>query len=450
MNPENIMILGYGVSGKAAARLALFLGKNIIIVDEKDGPEIRAEAAALKGNVKTFFGWTKEVELPESDLIVASPGIKEKSPVRIESVKKCKGKLISELSFAFRHLPCPIVGITGTNGKTTTTEITTELFKAVGLKAESAGNIGTALSDAAIEAIRGNIKLLTVEVSSFQLETIEDFSPSASAILNVASDHIDRHGDIFSYAATKFRIFDNTPKNASARIINSNMKCYWEKFMPDNSNFTSFSAEDTSADFTLIDNSITFKGRKIFPFADSALKGKHNAENMMAALALLRSVSGDDALFDKRTIQALKDFRPDFHRLEVFAEKNGVLYVNDSKATNPHAVNAAIETFAKGKNIIIILGGLDKNMDFSELIPYASKIKKAFIMGQCGQKIYEIMTSKTDCTMCGSFEDAVSAACKAASPGDCVMLSPATASMDMFKNYRERGDRFKALVKSLI
>ena len=170
----------------------------------------------------------------------------------------------------------------------------------------------------------------------------------------------------------------------------------------------------------------------------------------MAAFALIRAMLGDDAVFAPCIRKALIQFQPDAHRMEVFLERNGIKYINDSKATNPHAVNAAVETFADGKNIIIILGGLDKDMDFSELDKSLPHIKQAFLIGQCKEKIHEAIAHKVKCKISSSFDAAVKDACAAALSGDCVMLAPATASMDLFKNYAERGNRFKETVRTIL
>ena len=448
MNLENsVMVCGFGVSGKAAVKLAGYLGKHIVIVDENNSREMRDQAAAIKKEyhceADLYFSWTPEISLPRCETLVMSPGIRRNSAL-FQAAEAASSRLINELEFAFEHISCPIAAITGTNGKTTTTELTTELLKASAIRAESAGNIGRALSECAIEVMEGRVKYLVVEVSSFQIDTISKFPKCPAAILNIASDHIDRHGGLDSYAATKFRIFETSAGTSpSTRIINSNLAGLKEKFLPPSLPMTTFSATDQNADFTLDDGIIRFHGREILPFEEAQLKGIHNAENIMAALALVRALLGEDAIFASCVKDAIRSFKPDAHRMELFLEKNGVKYVNDSKATNPHAVNAAVETFATGKNLILILGGLDKDMDFTELERSLPRIKQAFLIGQCKEKIYDAISSDVKCKMSSSFESAIKDACSLAVSGDCVILSPATASMDMFKNYAERGNRFK-------
>ena len=455
MNQKNsVMICGFGVSGKAAARLAGYLGKHIVLVDENNSREMRDQAAEIKKQypceMELYFSWTPEITLPRCETAVMSLGIRRGTPL-FQTAEQSAGKVISELEFAFSHITCPIAAITGTNGKTTTTELTTALLKASAIRAESAGNIGHALSDCAIEVLEQRVKYLVVEVSSFQIDTISKFPECPAAILNIASDHIDRHGGMDAYAATKFRIFASSPEAPQeTRIINSSLMDCKNRFLPPELPMTTFSATDPRADFTLENGIIRFRGREILPFAESRLKGVHNAENIMAALALVRALLGEDAIFASCVKEAIRAFQPDAHRMEVFLEKNGVRYINDSKATNPHAVNAAVGTFADGRNIILILGGLDKDMDFTELEKSLPHIRQAFLIGQCKEKIHEAIARKVKCKMSSSLESAVKDACSIAEAGDCVMLSPATASMDMFKNYAERGNRFKEIVTELL
>lgn len=455
MNTEDItLICGYGVSGKAAARLAVSLGKNIVIADEHDSPEMHAEAGQLRQiqpGLRFFPGWTPEQKLPECGTVIVSPGIRRTAPLYQAAADALipGGQWLSELEFALRNIHCPFVSITGTNGKTTTTELTTALLRTHGVNAESAGNIGTALSGCVQETNLRKLECLAVETSSFQLENIAAFPACPATVLNLASDHIDRHGSLAEYARTKFKVL-TAERPAEQRIINSNLRPWAEKFLP-GTEMTTFSADDPDADFTLnTDNVILFHGRAVYDVGSGHLQGIHNAENMMAALAMLRAVRGEDALFRPETAGALKTFRCSPHRMEVFAEYSGIRFVNDSKATNPHAVNAAVRQFARGRNLLVILGGLDKGMDFSELEVSLPHIRQAFLIGRCRDTISAELSGKVQIHAPATFEDAVKQACDAARPGDCVMLSPATASMDMFKNYAERGDVFKSLVRQWI
>ncbi len=433
---KNILILGFGISGRAAARLARDLGMNPVPVDKK----------ICEWDGDAVFNWTEQTALPPAETAVISPGISIHSPMA-QAARDAGAQVIGELEFACRALPCRYVAITGTNGKTTTTELTTALFRANGLRAESAGNIGNALSDAVLEIRRkNNLDLLTVETSSFQLESIADgFTPSTAAFLNLASDHINRHGSMQGYLEAKLSVFRNM-KNGTA-VVNSLLK-----------NETAglriprifFSGTGADADFTFRDETILFREKPLLAFKDLKLKGIHNAENVMAALAILYAECGERALFSEETRRALREFSPDIHRMELFAEANGVRFFDDSKATNPHSVNAFLKTFGGKKNSILILGGLDKDMSFASIRDDAEKIKSAFLIGECKEKIFRELSGDFPCTLCTTLEEAAAQGFRAAEPGDLLALCPACASMDMFKDYKERGDRFKSAVRNLL
>ena len=450
---DNILICGYGISGKAAARLAAAMGKKVIIADEHASVEMRSAAQALRrdhAEVEFISNWQPGHPLPSCDCVVMSPGIRNESPLykSARAALRPDGKWLSELEFALEKVHCPFVSITGTNGKTTTTELTTALLRAHGINAASSGNIGTALSDCVLEAEKQQIGFLVIETSSFQLENIRQFPACPAAVLNIASDHIDRHGSLEAYARAKFKVLA-AKLPAEQRIINANLRPWLEKFLP-GTPVTTFSAASKDADFTLDGQLILFRDKPVCDLAQGQIRGLHNAENIMAALALLRAVKGDDALFTQETAAALAAFKASPHRMEIFARQNGVTYVNDSKATNPHAVNAAVRQFADGRNLLLILGGLDKGMDFSELQVSFPHIKQAFLIGSCREMLFSELSGKVKCRLTGDFRTAVRDACAAAVPGDVVMLSPASASMDQFKNYAERGDRFKQIVQETL
>ena len=450
---KTVLICGFGISGQAAAKLAIAMGMIPVIADERNTPDhlkVFQELQQKRPEAKAFFNWNGNTPLPPCDLIVVSPGIRKNSALFIaaEKMKNQTTTMLSELEFALKCLKKPFAAITGTNGKTTTTELTTALLQANGVRAESSGNIGTALSECVLRTFTGEIDFLVIETSSFQLENIQTFPPSPAAILNLAGDHIDRHGSMEEYAKTKFRLITETmsPEN---RIINTSLLPYLKKFLPETA-VTLFSANDPSADLTLQNEMICFRNKVLLDTRTTELHGIHNIENMMAALALLRAVKGEMALFSPETAQALRSFRSSPHRVECFAERNGIRYINDSKATNPHAVNAAVQMYGNGKNLHILLGGLDKGMDFHELEVSFPAIRKAYLFGSCRESLQKTLENKVEYELFDSFQEAVYAACSNALSEECVMLSPATASMDMFKNYAERGDKFKEFVLNFL
>lgn len=401
---NNITILGYGISGQAAEKLCRkrAIPCTIIANDRALEPE-------------TFSA---------CDLIIVSPGLPQSSAL-YQAAVGTKIEMVSELEFAARHTACRILAITGTNGKTTTTELTVHLLKACGIDARPAGNIGTALSEAILTATPETV--LVVEVSSFQLELCNNFTPYAAALLNIASDHLERyHGSMKKYLKTKLKLFShiNRPER---RIIGSSLSNH--PLLPD--------------------SLMTGVVKPILPPIDpalTALSAPHNRENLSVALGLVKTIITEDKMRSPEFIAALKSYKPGSHRLEEVLCKNGIRYIDDSKATNPAAVIAAVHTLHQRGNIRIILGGLDKGMDFHELNLIADMLKKAYITGACRQKISEALNDTVKQVVIADFDLAVKTACQATSAGDIVLLSPACASMDNFANYRQRGEHFKQLV----
>ena len=437
------LIAGCGVSGRAAARLAARLGLPFALLDEQDNDSLRAFAESLpKQPEAIYFGYREQNDLPHFDCTVLSPGFRAGNPVRAK-LADVSGRLVSELEFALASSGKPFVGITGTNGKTTTTELTAELFRAAGVRACACGNNGYAMSDAAIDCLDGKLDLPVVEISSFQLELMPVPHPVAAAVLNLASDHIDRHGSMDAYAAAKFKLLGDP---AAVCVVNS---LILDRFRPAGTGQQVYTfSGGLPADFTVRDGILSFRGRALVSADRLALKGVHNLENALAALALLAAVRGEEAVFSPAVTDALSAFESGPHRLERFLTANGVQYINDSKATNPHAVNAALAAVGGDRNVVILLGGLDKDMDFEELAPSLKHLKRAVVFGSCGQKISAYLErNAVPFSPCGTFPEAVETAVSCAAPGDVVLLSPATASMDMFRDYRDRGDQFKSLCR---
>ena len=438
---KKALILGYGISGQAAARLALHNGYSVTVLDERQ--------PAVPEKYSLIPNWTPAVPLEKYDIAVISPGISINSAMA-EAVRKSGTPICGELEFSATGLPCKIVAITGTNGKTTTTELTTALIQSAGFRCETAGNIGTALSDVALELKKGirELDVLVVETSSFQLESMENYVPFSAALLNLASDHINRHGSMKGYADAKFRLFRKIDRSEKNCVINSNILSNWQEHYPAEQPIT-FSACE-KADFYFSEGALCFRGQTIFDWSECPLEGDHNVENVLAALALLRTIAGDDVLFSEPVHQTLRSFASDKHRLECFAEKNGIRYIDDSKATNPHSVNAALRTVGGDHNVILILGGSDKAMDFSCIANDSDKIKHAIINGHAGARIEEDLKTALPYTRFETFDEAVKAACEKAVPGDVVLLSPACASFDFFNGYKARGNRFQELVNSYL
>lgn len=397
----NVVIIGRGVSGQAAAKLCRKLDYDCRIVEDR----------------------TDKV-LPPADLIVTSPGV---FPLKSELYRQALAsgtEFIGEMEFAFRHFKNRILAVTGTNGKTTTTELTTFLLNALDCPAVSAGNIGMPLAELCLTAMT---ETAVVEVSNFQLERAPTFAPLAAVLLNLASDHEDRYpGGFAEYCAVKRRIFTHVP--------------------PENRIY-GLSFDVPSRRVTAENGRLLIDGTSVLDLAETRLAAPHNTENLAAATELLLRVLPPEKLTDGRFAEAVKSFHPGCHRIETVADKDGILFVNDSKATNPAAVLAAAN--AVNRPLVILLGGLDKGMDFTPLAALAGRIRTAVLYGQSAPKIAAVLERKVPCISCGrDFEKAFRAAAAAARSGDCVLLSPACASMDMFKNYQERGDLFRRLAQA--
>ncbi len=414
-----ILVIGRGVSGQAALKLAGALGMEAV-----------AASDAELGNAD-LGSWFDRV-----DLVVTSPGVGENSRLLREAVARGIA-VASELQFGADHFAGRIVAVTGTNGKTTTVELTTHLLRELGVPARYAGNIGVPLSELAAadrlaEKAPGLAAVAVVEVSSFQLEYTPRLRAEAAVILNIESDHLNRYpGGMAEYRSIKERIFTGVaPENRLYGIS-----------MPE--------SRHNAARFAIAHDQLYGAGEKIVALPETALNAPHNRENLLAALELtVRVLSAMPPAAAWR--RAIESFRTGDHRLAEVATVGGVRYVNDSKATNPAAVLAALralEPVPQG-NVLLLAGGLDKDMDFEALAAAAPWLKLAALYGGCRGKIMAVLRDLAPTVECGSFEEAFERAREGAEPGDIVLLSPAAASMDMFKDYKERGETFVRLVRA--
>jgi UDP-N-acetylmuramoylalanine--D-glutamate ligase len=330
----------------------------------------------------------------------------------------------------------PVIGITGTNGKTTTTELLAQMLNACGQRTIACGNIGKPLCEVALED--RDLDLLTVEVSSFQLETISTFRPAISVWLNFAPDHLDRYRSVAEYRAAKLRIFENQTADDVA-VINAG-----ESLPEIAARTVTFSAYANQADFRFENGSIVYQNQPVLRMAGTKLRGSHNIENVMAALAvgLARGLSFE------QMVPPLQTYEPRPHRCEFVREVGGVAYINDSKATNLDAVEKAL--LAQNRKVILIAGGKDKGFTFETLRTLVSEKSRAVILiGEMAGRICHDWKDKVPCEIANSLADAVERAHAVAQSGEVVLFSPGTSSFDMFKSYADRGDQFRALVHAL-
>lgn len=434
---KKVAVLGAGLSGTAAALLLRSEGADVTVLDSAD------EKTLLKSTIENLRGRGVEVRCGPAagqdsssyDFVVLSPGIDPISPLAT-SFSSRKIETMGELELGWRSVNVPVIAITGTNGKTTTTELLAQMLNACGQRTIACGNIGKPLCEVALE--EHDLDLLTVEVSSFQLETIRTFRPSISVWLNFAPDHLDRYRSVAEYRAAKLRIFENQTADGVA-IVNAG-----ETLPKIAARKVTFSAYTDQADFRLEGGSIVYQNAPVLRMAETKLRGSHNIENIMATLAvgLARGLSFE------RMLPPLCAYEPRPHRCEFVREIGDVTYVNDSKATNLDAVEKGL--LAQNKSVILIAGGKDKGFTFETLRPLVSKkVRAAVLIGEMAERIAQDWKAAVPCEIAHSLADAVERAHALAKPGDVVLFSPGTSSFDMFKSYADRGDQFRALVHAL-
>ena len=430
-------VLGAGLSGTAAAQLLKAEGADVTVLDsaeEKNLLKSTIENLRAQG-VRVICGPEADRDTTAYDLVVLSPGIDPTSSLA-KNFSGRKIDIIGELELGFRSCTVPIIAITGTNGKTTTTELTAQMLNACGQRTIACGNIGKPLSEVVREGEKYDV--LTVEVSSFQLETIKSFRPSVAVWLNFAPDHLDRYRSVADYRAAKLRIFENQTADDVA-VVNAG-----ESLPKIAAGVTSFSAYTDQSDFRLAQGAIVYRDTMVLRLAETKLRGSHNIENLMAALAIgqARKLSFNEM------VPSLRDYEPQPHRCEFVRAVGGVDYINDSKATNLDAVEKAL--LAQSKPVILIAGGKDKGFAFDPLRPLVKeKVRSAILIGEMAERIARDWSGEVKSEIATSLADAVERAHAIAKPGEVVLFSPGTSSFDMFKSYADRGDQFRALVHAL-
>lgn len=437
-NKMKALVLGLGKSGLSAAKLAAKKGFDVTAIDEADNETLEKQKSELgELGILVYLGYKKEM-LPECDIIIISPGVGPKSKLGKIALDS-KVPIINETEFAWRYCSAQIIAITGTNGKTTATEFCTHIIGSSGKSVIAAGNIGYPLSEVVLS---GKIyDYVVLEISSFQLHYCRDFCPHIAIILNIESDHIDWHGSFENYREDKLKIARNQ-KETDFLIINKNLECFTNNLK---SRILTFSTISKDSDYFLDASMIHRDEDKICNFSQLGVMSKshHNLENAMAVIGACESLGFQS----EEIIKGSFEFKVGEHRLELVLEKNGILFINDSKSTNPLSMMAALKAVGGDKNVCLIAGGLDKEMDFTPILEYRNLIKKIFIIGKSKIKLENLFSQVLIYSSYQTFEEAVYSACDSAEDGDVVLLSPGFASMDMFKNYIERGNVFKSLIK---
>lgn len=447
MNIEgnSYLVIGMARSGVAAAEALFKRGGAVTVYDAKSREQLAETINGLSAGITVLAGIEPDLKAEYFDMAIVSPGVPLDTPLLLK-IKDKDIPVIGEVELAYR-LKKPatrIIAITGTNGKTTTTALVADILTRAGISTMAAGNIGVPLLKA-VEAIEDGI--IACEMSSFQLETIDEFHPIASGIINITPDHLDRHKTMENYAAIKMRISRNQ-QESEAVLLNAD-----DPWLADAAVFgrrVLFSAlkkldKGVYVDQGMIIADLAGKPETICRCDELRLRGMHNLENALCAVGLTRA-AGVDPEFIKKSLMNFGGVR---HRLEEVRMLDGVLYINDSKGTNPDSTIKALGAFQEP--IVLIAGGRNKGSDFTALMELAvKKVKSLVLVGEAKR----IMKDKAiECGITGiieteTFDEAVHAARSQTKPGDVVLLSPACASWDMFNNYEERGDLFCEIVRS--
>jgi UDP-N-acetylmuramoylalanine--D-glutamate ligase len=434
---QNIAVLGAGLSGAAAALLLKSEGAHVTVLDTAEEKDLlKSTIDNLRAQeVRVICGAAASDDSSAYEMAVLSPGIDPASRLALNFSSR-NIDMIGELELGWRSCETPVIAVTGTNGKTTTTELLAEMLNACGQRTIACGNIGKPLSEVARKKTQFDV--LTVEVSSFQLETIQTFRPSISLWLNFAPDHLDRYRSVSDYRAAKLRIFENQTTDDVA-VVNA-----IERVPGVRARTITFSAYAENADFRLSEGAIVYQNEAVLRLSDTKLRGLHNIENLMATLGTGMA----RGLLFREMVPPLCAYEPRPHRCEFVRELGGVNYVNDSKATNLDAVEKALR--AQTKPVVLIAGGKDKGFTFDPLRSLVKeKVRSTILIGEMAESIARSWSGAVKSEIASSLADAVERAHAAAKPGEIVLFSPGTSSFDMFKSYADRGDQFRALVQAL-
>jgi UDP-N-acetylmuramoylalanine--D-glutamate ligase len=450
LNGKRVLVVGLGKSGVASALFLKAHGARVTVSDTKSGDELRNEIPVLLDHgITVETGGHGERTFRGQDLIVVSPGVPVDAPL-LAQARSMGEAVIGEIELAAQFFPGPIVAITGSNGKTTTTTLTGEIMAAGGFPTLVGGNIGTPAISLAERAKPESV--IVLEVSSFQLETIQTFRPKVAVVLNVTPDHLDRHLTFEAYVDAKARLFENQQSNDFAVLNEDDPTCVTMAARTRAQVFWFSRQKEVKQGAWVRDGNILFRDargeqktsqREIMLVSEIPLRGAHNLENVLAAVcagALMGCAP-------EKIRQAVSEFKAVEHRLEFVATIRGVDYYNDSKATNVDATIKALESFPG--NIHLILGGKDKGSDYSVLNDLLrERVKRVYTIGAAAAKI-ESQVKNVEVVHAETLENALRKANAVAQPGDVVLLAPACASFDQFKNYEQRGQVFKEIVRGL-
>ncbi len=438
--PERVLIVGLGATGVSCARFLAGLGKKVTLTDMKGEAALAPSLEALKGVPYVGrFGHHDREDFVGHELIVISPGIAFDHPL-LEEARKGGSRVIGEIELASAFIEEPIIAITGTNGKTTTTTLLGRLFQAAYGEVFVGGNIGVPLIDYVLKGLKA--RYIIAEISSFQLETIEAFKPHTSILLNITEDHLDRYTAFDDYVAAKMRIFENQTSGDRA-IVSTEIRDV-ESIRARTYYFSTKKRLDEGAwaEGTLLN--VALGGTRFSYKRDiSPLVGVHNSENLLSVLLTAHLYGIDRAVIE----ETIRNFRGLPHRVEFVKEIGGVKFYNDSKATNVDATVRALESI--DGNIVLVAGGKDKGGSYEFVTGLAEKIRGLVLIGEAAERIEKEIGSHVSTFTETGLGAAVERAFRIAKAGDTVLFSPMCSSFDMFENYKARGNAFKQAVEAL-
>ena len=442
LKDKKIAVLGLGVSNRPLVRLLLDFGCQVTGCDKTPREKLDGEVLELEKAGCTLHVGENYLDGVEADVVFRTPGMHPANPA-IQALVSRGAQVTSEMEVFFEVCPCTILAVTGSDGKTTTTTLVSEMLKAEGKTVWLGGNIGTPLLPLVRQMQPSDFAV--VELSSFQLMDMKR-SPARAVITNLAPNHLDIHKDMAEYVQAKTNIFRYQDENGIL-ILNADNPIT-AAFRGNGK--TLFFSRQKKADVCLVDGVICHHGEKVLKTSEILIPGVHNVENYMAAIAIV-----DGLVSDETIRQVARTFGGVEHRIELVRVKDGVRFYNDSIASSPSRTIAGLRSFPE--KVILIAGGYDKHIPYDVLGPeICAHVKKLFLGGATGEKIRQAVIScpeydpkALEITDCGSFEPAVRAAAAAAKPGDVVLMSPASAAFDQFKNFMVRGDFYKKLVKEL-
>jgi UDP-N-acetylmuramoylalanine--D-glutamate ligase len=437
---RRVIVVGLGASGLAAARALLRVGATLEVTENDHSPVLEQRAAELRrSGAHVTIGGHDTAGL-DADFAVVSPGIPPQAPI-IKALMHADIPLWSEIELAYRLARCEFLAVTGTNGKTTTTALLAAMLAAGGIPSTAAGNIGLPLVEAV--QIVGDDGAIAVELSSFQLANIKEFRPRAAVLLNVAEDHTDWHGSFEAYLAAKARIVENQTSEDNF-LPNHEDPAAMEIASSASSRVLAWSAVSLPAGGVgVADERVLHGDVQLFRTSDVPLAGEAGLQDAIAAAAAAVSYG-----VDPRAIrETLRDFRPPSHRLETVATVDGVSYIDDSKATNPHATITAVRGL---QEVVLIAGGRSKGIDLSPLVSAVPPVTAVVALGESREEVAAVFDHLVPVELAEDMEDAVARARRLANGKGSVLLSPACASLDMYASYAERGACFASAVRALL